>query len=457
VARHSKRRLPCRSITIPTRCRAFERTSKRRKGFPSETRVKRGVRSVKGGAIELLEKLGRNDPCPCGSGKRFQDVLPEVGPVSTGPSGGITGGELEHAATRVAMLATLPPVAQDGGFLEGGQPMGFTRATAFVLMALALCGATDPPPPPELAAYVEDGRFEPGDHGWARGAFAGATPEEVTAYRKATDWAAGCRKAARDEAVVELAAMGIDAPDLEENYFALTHCPVVLPRFDLTRPFAEFEAALREARPVAETYIAAARLAQQRALGNAGSYGEALTARTLEEQMLRLAMNWGREPLTDVPRLSADAEQALQGLLTAATSRSDAANTEWLKARVAEDGWPTISAVGEKGAMAAWLLTQHADADPVFQARALRLMEPLLAQGEVSRQNYAYLYDRIMLKLTGKQRYGSQWGACEGSVRPLRPLEDKARLAELRAEMGMPTIEEYGQMMDRMSGACGEK
>lgn len=53
---------------------AFEVTSKRRKGFPSETRVKRGSRIVNGGK-ELLEKLGRNDPCPCGSGRRFQKVL----------------------------------------------------------------------------------------------------------------------------------------------------------------------------------------------------------------------------------------------------------------------------------------------------------------------------------------------------------------------------------------------
>lgn len=334
--------------------------------------------------------------------------------------------------------------------------MGFARAAVAALAALVLCAAGDPPPPPAVAAYVEGGRFEPGDYGWARGAFAGATPEEVATFQAASTWAADCRRAARDEAVAELAALGIDAPDLAEGYFALTHCPAVPPRFDFTRPFAEFAAALREARPVADTYIAAARLAQERALGNAASYGEALTARTTEEQMLRLAMNWGRAPLADVPRLSADAEQALQGLLGVAASRSDAANTEWLKARVAEDGWPTISEVGEKGASAAWLLTQHADADPVFQARALRLMEPLVAQGEVSKPNYAYLYDRIMLKLTGKQRYGTQWGACEGDVRPLRPLEDEARLAELRAEMGMPTIEEYGQMMDRMSGACGE-
>ncbi len=49
--------------------------SKRRRGFPSEARVKRGVRTVGDGKV-LTEKLGRNDLCPCGSGRRFQAVLP---------------------------------------------------------------------------------------------------------------------------------------------------------------------------------------------------------------------------------------------------------------------------------------------------------------------------------------------------------------------------------------------
>ena len=53
----------------------FEITSKRRKGFPSETQVKRGVRVVHGNK-ELREKLSRNYLCPCGSGRRFQEVLP---------------------------------------------------------------------------------------------------------------------------------------------------------------------------------------------------------------------------------------------------------------------------------------------------------------------------------------------------------------------------------------------
>lgn len=62
------------------RISAFERMSKRRKGFPSETQVKRGVRQV-GVDKDLSEKLGRRDLCVCGSGRRFQTLLPARRPM----------------------------------------------------------------------------------------------------------------------------------------------------------------------------------------------------------------------------------------------------------------------------------------------------------------------------------------------------------------------------------------
>lgn len=49
--------------------------SKRRRGYPSETQVKVGVRVVHVDKLppkEFVEKLGRKDLCPCGSGKRFK-------------------------------------------------------------------------------------------------------------------------------------------------------------------------------------------------------------------------------------------------------------------------------------------------------------------------------------------------------------------------------------------------
>jgi len=52
--------------------------SKRRTGFPSESHVKRGVRIVHGDK-ELDEKLGRNDLCPCGSGRLFRSCCLKSG------------------------------------------------------------------------------------------------------------------------------------------------------------------------------------------------------------------------------------------------------------------------------------------------------------------------------------------------------------------------------------------
>ncbi|MBC8106441.1 MAG: SEC-C domain-containing protein [Anaerolineae bacterium] len=64
-------------ISSPTNP-AFQRTSKRRRGFPSETHVKRGQRVVHVDK-ELLEKLGRKDPCPCGSNKAFKNCCMRSG------------------------------------------------------------------------------------------------------------------------------------------------------------------------------------------------------------------------------------------------------------------------------------------------------------------------------------------------------------------------------------------
>ncbi len=59
---------------------ASARSASGGEGYPSETKVRRGFRVVHGDK-ELVEKLGRNDLCPCGSGRRFQALLPAVRPL----------------------------------------------------------------------------------------------------------------------------------------------------------------------------------------------------------------------------------------------------------------------------------------------------------------------------------------------------------------------------------------
>ena len=80
-------------------------------------------------------------------------------------------------------------------------------------------------------------------------------------------------------------------------------------------------------------------------------------------------------------------------------------------------------------------------------------MKPLVAQREVSQQNYAYLYDRVMLKLAGKQRYGTQAACIGGDLKP-QALENEAALDKLRSEVGLGPEADYLSRMDEYRRAC---
>jgi len=82
--------------------------SKRRRGYPSETHVKRGERAVKGGEKELSEKLGNNDLCPCGSGRRFQALLQEQRALSTARDASTISGSASCPGSR-GSVPLMPP------------------------------------------------------------------------------------------------------------------------------------------------------------------------------------------------------------------------------------------------------------------------------------------------------------------------------------------------------------
>jgi hypothetical protein len=119
-------------------------------------------------------------------------------------------------------------------------------------------------------------------------------------------------------------------------------------------------------------------------------------------------------------------------------SWQDAANRQRLKEIVKEHGWPGKTLVGADGANAAWLLVQHSDADVAFQKECLALMEAA-GDGEVSRQDVAYLTDRVLVNEKKKQRYGTQMGM---NFEP-QPIEDPENVDKRRAEIGLPPLAEY--------------
>lgn len=121
----------------------------------------------------------------------------------------------------------------------------------------------------------------------------------------------------------------------------------------------------------------------------------------------------------------------------------DAENIAWLKQVVAKFGWPGKSLVGVDGAANAWLLVQLADQDIAFQKECLQLMAALLESGEISKQHYAYLYDRVAIGEARPQRYGTL-GMCTASHtwEPIL-LEEPTKVDQLRQSVELESLEAY--------------
>ena len=131
----------------------------------------------------------------------------------------------------------------------------------------------------------------------------------------------------------------------------------------------------------------------------------------------------------------------------AAMLAADGENLPWLKGVIAEHGWPGASLVGADGAFAAWLLAQHADADPAFQRRCLDLMTAAVETGEATVRELAYLTDRVLLAEGAQQVYGTQVTVAGGHVAP-RDVRDPDRLDERRAAVGLEPFAEYARHFD---------
>ena len=129
----------------------------------------------------------------------------------------------------------------------------------------------------------------------------------------------------------------------------------------------------------------------------------------------------------------------------------DHRNTERLKDIVNEMGWPSISKVGYEGSANAWLLVQHADHDPEFQKRCLKLMK-LESEGEVSKRDIAYLEDRIATGDGRSQIYGTQFHTnSDGQPEPL-PILDPVNVDKRREEMGLETLYENQRCIQESYG-----
>ena len=107
-------------------------------------------------------------------------------------------------------------------------------------------------------------------------------------------------------------------------------------------------------------------------------------------------------------------------------------------------GWFIQSIYGEETDRMLWLLIQHMDSDIAYQKYILNILKKLYPIGETSKQNYAYLYDRIAINEKRPQKYGTQFFFDKTLNRfVLCEVANIDMLPELRKKMGLIPIEEY--------------
>ncbi|HET6795588.1 MAG TPA: DUF6624 domain-containing protein [Gemmatimonadales bacterium] len=103
-------------------------------------------------------------------------------------------------------------------------------------------------------------------------------------------------------------------------------------------------------------------------------------------------------------------------------------------------GWPGYAQVGVEGAEAAWLIVQHAIAQPALQRRALGLIQTAVRASNADPLHAAMLEDRIRGLEGRPQLYGTQfdWDA-SNQLTPL-PIEDPDGVDRRRAALGLPPL-----------------
>lgn len=112
-----------------------------------------------------------------------------------------------------------------------------------------------------------------------------------------------------------------------------------------------------------------------------------------------------------------------------------------IKEVIGKHGFPTRAMIGRRGLVALALLVQHAP-DLDFQRDCLPSIEQLMKRLETSRQSYALLVDRVLIRSGEKQLYGTQ---LDENAR-LLPVQMPDQLDSRRAALGLSSIEQYLQI-----------
>lgn len=299
-----------------------------------------------------------------------------------------------------------------------------------------------PAPPAVLAPFIHDGSFNPGDYGFVRGAFPGATAQQAADWKAIEAYGKTCMQDAALVQDTELKKLGIIASVPKDRGYQDRLCSQILDVTSARDGFANWEAfrtALSRSLPYFQTYEAGI-TASVNAIHGAeeNTLEEEATVRVIPDQAWRAPPGMGT--LDNLSGVDADTLRMLKSRTEQSIENVDWDNTHWVRHLLGTKGWSAVIKAGPRTAKMVWLMVQHADEDPAFQARALRQLAPYAHAGKFSRPDYALLTDRVMLATTGRQHYGSQLSCQNHHYAPYSldaGGEDPKTLDRRRAEMGL--------------------
>jgi len=134
--------------------------------------------------------------------------------------------------------------------------------------------------------------------------------------------------------------------------------------------------------------------------------------------------------------------------LMSSVERLDADNQAWLKQVISDKGVPTAAQVGENGVKWAWVIVQHADTHPEWQASLLAEFEKRFEAGELPADLLAKMTDRVLLAQGKPQRFGTQFDWLSGHFNP-RGASDIAQIDANRSAIGLMPLADYACLVNQ--------
>ncbi len=171
-----------------------------------------------------------------------------------------------------------------------------------------------------------------------------------------------------------------------------------------------------------------------------------------QELMARLVREQAARD-TFLATISATGKPSLPSIL--AMTSVDSSNQAWLRPILLAHGWPRRAVLDSVGIEAVFLIVQHADRDPEWQAAMLPQLKAAHLDGELDGQSVALLTDRVAKAQHRPQVYGTQT-TFTGRTPIVDPIEDSAHVDERRASMGLPPLAVYMQILDSMVTSSGK-